>query len=238
MSESNHKHENPNLKYYLLDVTNLDQIKNVSQSLLSDHMLIDLFINNAGIFIRGDTILMPVIHKTMNVNFFGPKNIFEIFLKNQNFSKNCKINFVSSQMGNFTRIERNPEVYNFLLKYENQDFYEEHLLKIINQYLKEIEGKNSGKSWSRSVYALSKLFLSIYVSILSRKHKNFHFLSLCPGWCVTDMTKGSNAPKTAAQGGSDIVKGIMSYQNQKLSGKFVKSAELWDIKENIKIELI
>ena len=230
------KNSSTEFKFYILDVLESSHILNVSSTLKKEGHKIDLFIHNAGIFIRGDTLLLPVIKKTINVNFFGPKNVFENLSKSNVFAENCRLVFVSSGLGMFSRIKRNPEVHDRLLSYQENGFSEDIILQTIDEYFKEIEDKVLYKKWPRSVYAVSKLLLTIYVNVLSRKFKNYHFSSVCPGWCQTDLTKGTNAPKTAEEGAQDILKGMIQFDEPRYSGLFVSSGRLWNIKNSHEIK--
>ena len=235
ISETKSIQTSAKLKYYIMDVTKPDQIQQVSEALVKDGHKINLFVNNAGIFIRGDSKLLPVITETINVNFLGPKNIFETFMQNKNFAENCHVTLVSSGLGMVSRVARHAEVHSQLLGYESPDFSEEMLTGCVNRYLTEVKDRKLSALWPNSCYAVSKMFLSVYASVLSRKYQKMHFLSQCPGWCITDMTKGTNAPRSAAQGGHDIVKSISDYGDQKFTGRFILAGKQWDIKENKQI---
>lgn len=229
ISQNNLNKKCTQLEYFIMDVSNPQEIKDVSNLLKMRNSKIDLFINNAGIFIKNKPIGILEIKKTLDVNFWGPKKVFEDFLEDQIFAEDCKINFVSSQMGNFQKIAEHSEVLNQMLKYEDLSFTEKDLMQIINKYVEEIQNPVTSLKWSPCPYSMSKLFLTILISILSRKHSEFNFLSLCPGWCLTDMTMGSGAPKTADQGAGDMVKGILCYSEKEFSGKFVREGNLWNI---------
>lgn len=84
----------------------------------------------------------------------------------------------------------------------------EDLDKICEIYEKEIRDQKLCKDWPSSVYAISKLLLSVYTKVLSRQNviveKDIQVYAACPGWCQTDLTKGSGAKKTAEEGAGHI----------------------------------
>ena len=201
--------KNINLKYYILDVVNIDQINQLSLNLTKNKTKIDLFIYNSGIFILKNKFKISNVKKTIDINFTGPRLIFETLLKNNNLTTDAKISVVSSQMGQFYVIKHDPVLTKKLSLYQSSDFTENNVFEAVENYVNQMQDFELAKKNTQEVYSMSKLLVTIYFSTLSRKYPNMHFLALCPGWCITDMTKGMPAPRSSADGGKDIIQGII-----------------------------
>lgn len=191
----------------------LDVQKETSiESLVTTVPIIDILINNAGIMFNGRLVNDEIITSTLSTNFYGQKSITEKLISASKLSKKSKIIFVSSKLGMITKVEKNNKTAGAKLRaYQNTKdgqpqtaMTADDLKAIVDEYLTDIKDAAKKKLWPTSVYAMSKMFLTVYAFLLSRSEEirdiEAQVYSCCPGWCQTDLTKGSNAPKTANEG--------------------------------------
>lgn len=195
-----------NIHLFQLDLLDQKSIENFVEDIKKDFSNgIDILLNNAGVFFRGPTT-SQVVDLTMNTNYIKTKELTEIFLENNLIRKNGKIINISSGLGKLSKLKnRNPEVHNYLKDYKiNQEITIEKIDEIALNTIVEMKDSKLCQKWPGSVYALSKLYLSIWTFILSKQKfivdRGIQVYSCCPGWCQTDLTKGTNAPKTIQEG--------------------------------------
>jgi len=155
--------------------------------------------------LEGPRIDKEVIDGTMGVNYHGTRYLTEALLDNDLIAQNGKIIFVSSSMGKFGQLPtKNPEAYGILSKYKEGNLTVDGLEKIVKQFETDMVDESKRSHWLNTIYGSSKLYLSIYAYLLSRTpkvtQKHIQVYACCPGWCQTDMTKGSGAPLTYLQG--------------------------------------
>jgi NAD(P)-dependent dehydrogenase (short-subunit alcohol dehydrogenase family) len=66
-------------------------------------------------------------------------------------------------------------------------------------------------------YNLSKALVNAAVRVLAAERRDVEIVSVCPGWCSSDMG-GANAPRAPAQGGQSIVN--IALKKDILTGSF------------------
>lgn len=72
------------LKTYVVDMGNVESIKEFRENYKKDYSDVDIIINNAGIiqpFVKVEELDDKTINKVMNVNFFGPVNLIRFFME-------------------------------------------------------------------------------------------------------------------------------------------------------------
>ena len=92
------------LKTYVVDMGNVESIKKFREDYKKDYSDVDIIINNAGIiqpFVKVGELDDNVIHKTMNVNFFGPLNLIRFFMEDLTKDKKEQYIVNVSSMGGF-----------------------------------------------------------------------------------------------------------------------------------------
>lgn len=190
-----------------LDLMDEQSIANFISEVKQKFQKIDVLINNAGIMYPGNLMNAEVIKKTMQTNYHSTTKICSAFqIENDILAQNGKLINVSSGLGRINRIKNHLEVRTKLADYDNINFEEQK--HIVERYETEVRDNIQCKKWPNSVYALSKLFLSVWTKIISRQNfvqeKNIQVYACCPGWCKTDLTAGSKAPRSPEDGASVI----------------------------------
>ena len=191
-----------------LDINSEESRKSLVQRLLIDKITVDTLVNNAGIAYYNNTLNEKIISDTMNTNYHNTRFLTEDMLKHSIIRDKGRIIFVSSSLGTFSNLnleKKHPEFFEIISKYKNKDeFTMETLDGLVKRYEEEVRQASTYKLWGFSVYAVSKLFLTVYANVLGRRKdildKDIQVYALCPGWCQTDMTKGRPAPLTAEEG--------------------------------------
>lgn len=92
------------LKTFVVDISNEDSINKFKEQYVKECKNVDILINNAGIvqpFVTVDELTDDIIHRVMNVNFFGPLNLTRKFLKELTSRKEAYIVNLSSMGGFF-----------------------------------------------------------------------------------------------------------------------------------------
>ena len=92
------------LKTYVVDMGNVESIRKFREDYKKDYSDVDIIINNAGIiqpFVKVGELDDNVIHKTMNVNFFGPLNLIRFFMEDLTKDKKEQYIVNVSSMGGF-----------------------------------------------------------------------------------------------------------------------------------------
>lgn len=92
------------LKTYVVDMGNVESIRKFREDYKKDYSDVDIIINNAGIiqpFVKVGELDDNIIHKTMNVNFFGPLNLIRFFMEDLTKDKKEQYIVNVSSMGGF-----------------------------------------------------------------------------------------------------------------------------------------
>ena len=92
------------LKTYVVDMGNIESIKNFREKYKEDYSDVDIIINNAGIiqpFVNVEDLDDATIHKVMNVNFYGPVYLIKYFMEDLTKDKNEQYIVNVSSMGGF-----------------------------------------------------------------------------------------------------------------------------------------
>jgi len=91
--------------FAVADVTDSAQISMLVLDITQRYPVVDVLVNNAGIFLDGDRAMRPseidplVLQKTLDINLFGPVRVCNAFAPN--IAKGGRIINVSSTMGQF-----------------------------------------------------------------------------------------------------------------------------------------
>ena len=92
------------LKTYVVDMGNIESIKEFREKYKKDYSDVDIIINNAGIiqpFVKVEELDDKTINKVMNVNFFGPVNLIRFFMEDLTKDRSEQYIVNVSSMGGF-----------------------------------------------------------------------------------------------------------------------------------------
>lgn len=213
-----------------LDITSKESIDKLVNDLKSEPKL-NILVNNAGIFIH-DKFDIESFKIQMQTNYHGPVYLTEQIVKAGIIKKNAdsRIIMVSSGMGKFQDLStRNPDAYTKLKSALSMSF--PTLRESVTAYEADYASEVTRKLWPGPVYAMTKLFLSMWTNIYGTSTEpiadDIQVCAVCPGYCLTDMTKAfrQTPPFTATDGAEHIYSTMAKSPSDavKLRGMFINS---------------
>lgn len=195
-----------------IEVVTLEVTSEVSAQALVAHLQktgpLDIFINNAGIAPdKPGNLGEEVMKEVQSVNYHSPRRLIDLLLQHQLIKQNGKILNVSSILAKFNTFgNRDAFTKEALGNYSSGLTYQD-LDSFVARYEKEVAAPATTKDWTvveYTYYCHSKNFLSVYTYLLGQDERTvsrgIQVYSADPGWCATDMTKGSAAPLTYLDG--------------------------------------
>lgn len=148
-----------------LDINSEESRRVCIQKLKSGNVKLDILVNNAGVYFSGRMPTKQMTDVTMNTNFWNTIGFTEEILSSELLSQNGKVIMISSGLGKLSKVQkRNPAIHQELSNYKT-DLSMERLIQIAQTCQSELKDNTKSKNWPGSVYGLSKLFLSIWVSL-------------------------------------------------------------------------
>ena len=144
-------------------------------------------INNAG-------IMQGTLQEVVNVNYFGPKRVFDAFQSQLQRPGGRVVNIASAGGPRFNEnLDPNSDLYQHLIQPwtipgDNID----DRMAVLDKIARENQTDDK--------YRFSKALVNAYTVLLARQHPDLIINSITPGWIKTDMTAGSGASNTPAQG--------------------------------------
>jgi NAD(P)-dependent dehydrogenase (short-subunit alcohol dehydrogenase family) len=188
-----------NLFYSPLDVTNKSSREIFFDFIREKFQSIDILVNNAGVFIRNE-FNVDAFDKTFSINFFSTVDLTEEMVSTNLINQGGKVIFISSSYGKLKKIKKEELRKEFV----ESDLTTQKLIDLANRFRLSIEKYTVEKEgWCRNIYSISKLCLSVYAGLLSKRtevlNRNIHVFSCCPGWVKTDMG-GPTATRTIEEG--------------------------------------
>ncbi|KAF2730503.1 carbonyl reductase [Polyplosphaeria fusca] len=208
------------VEYHALDIADSGSIHSFAEHLKGAHGEgIDFVINNAGIALNGFDA--DVVKTTLACNYYGTMEACHTFLPV--LKPNGRIVNVASTTGKLDKYSEDIRA-RFLGSKTEED-----ITSIMMDFLKAVEaGKEKEAGFPSAAYATSKAGLigatRALASAEKSKGSNVMINSCCPGWVVTDMTKGKGN-KTPDQGAqTPVLLAIQDIQNQ--TGIFWRNEQL------------
>ena len=199
-------------KYFQLDITSQDSVEKLKGHLVQTYGGIDALVNNAGIMNNSRSTLLPIEQASLTIatNFTGTLRLTKALLPLTR--PHARIVNVSSMMGELKSLRGRA----LRDRFTNPNLTEEELVGLMDEFVEDVkEGRHKEKGWPQNSYGGSAVGMSAYmtskigVTALTKVYAreaarlgkdDVLVNACCPGWCQTDMTSGSNAPFTAAQG--------------------------------------
>jgi carbonyl reductase 1 len=194
----------PVLKLMHLDLNN----QNSMVSFVDNCPVLSTLINNSGIMFPGRHVNDNIILQTLSTNYYNTRKLTELLLKAGKISIGGRIIFISSKLGDPTRVSmKHLEMGKLLDKFTKEPpgtFLLQDLDTIADRYESEVKDTKLRLMWPNSVYAVSKILITLFAHVLAHQpdiqDNRILVFACCPGWCRTDLTNGSNAPLTAYEG--------------------------------------
>ncbi|CAG8623589.1 8351_t:CDS:2 [Paraglomus occultum] len=198
------------IRFGELDITDSTSVNNFKKTVQNVCGEVDILINNAalGTEFQGEPFSYEVVEKTLKTNYFGLKNMTELFfpiIKNPG----GRIINLSSGLGRLAALP-SKSLRN---QFSSQDLTQEQLDRLVNKFQNDVRaGVYAEEGWPTSgmnkapwtiAYNVSKLAVVAYTKLLARRLDkegimiNTHVVD--PGWVRSDMG-GENAPLSVDQG--------------------------------------
>ena len=185
------------IKFHQLDISSSPSIQSFAAFIKSEHPDgIDFVINNAGMAMDGFDL--NVVKTTLRCNYHGTLEMNRAFLPLLRPDGGRIVN-VASMSGYLNKYS--PAIRERFLNAKSVD----DVTALMNEFTAAVErGKEKEEGWPSAAYATSKageIGMTIQVAEVVKKEGKEDVLvnCCCPGWVVTDMTKGKGH-KTPDQG--------------------------------------
>ncbi len=189
------------IKFHQLDISQPPSIDAFAAFLRAAHPDgIDFVINNAGLAMDGFNL--NVVKTTLGCNYHGTLGATRAFLPLLRPEGGGRIVNVASMSGYLNKYS--PAIRERFLNAQSVD----DVTRLMDEFTSAVErGEGEGGGWPSAAYATSKageigMTLQIAREVEREGKKGVLVNVCCPGWVVTDMTKGKGY-KTPDQGGAD-----------------------------------
>ncbi|KRX09544.1 hypothetical protein PPERSA_12287 [Pseudocohnilembus persalinus] len=184
LQELHNQNPSATLQFQQLLIGNQESHENLVKKLQQQKMLIDVLVNNAGIFTWGKD--KSEKQRVLQTNYRGTTDFTKLIFPQ--LTDDAKIIFYSSQIG---RISKQNNATKEL--YSQDNLSESQIDQHVNEF---IEGK-----FENDINAFAKATLNTWVKNVGLKmlKPNQNMFLICPGWCKTDLG-GQKAPKSVEQG--------------------------------------
>lgn len=177
------------IKFHELDISSSESVQKFASFIEKEHPEgIDMLINNAGVAMDGFN--NNVVQTTLRCNYWGTQEMTQRFLP------------MMKQGGRIVNVSSIAGVLNKYSPALTQEFRNAtsvgQITSLMERFIKGVEaGTHTQDGWPSAAYAVSKAGLTGVTGILGReeekKGKGVLVNACCPGWVVTDMTKGRGA---------------------------------------------
>jgi carbonyl reductase 1/polyribonucleotide 5'-hydroxyl-kinase len=211
-----------------LDITDSKSIETFKQTIKSQSGHINVLINNAGFaYEKADTTpYAEQAEATVGVNYTGTVKFIRAV--EDLIPENGRVINVASRVGELSQVSGELQA-----AFSNAKTVEE-VDKLMQQFVDAAKaGTQEDQGFSKTIYGtygMSKLGLIAVTNVFARlwATKSVYSMSMCPGWCKSDMAGWEKPPKTAAEGAETVVWLALHDNPKSLTGKFF--AELEEVK--------
>lgn len=208
-----------------LDILEENSVEKFVKEAKDRRIQFDAFVNNAGVFMEG--LKREVLDTQFRVNYTFPVELTRALIKADIVKKGGRFVYTSSGIGNIELVRKIPDVFEIVKNYKNPEFTEKVIDDLAKRYQAEV--MDSSKGWGENLYAHSKLFLTLHANAFSKTYKDYFFISTCPGFVNTPMTKGMGATRTPDQGAESASFAATTADVAELNGNFFKNMKLKSI---------
>ena len=216
-----------NVRAIQLDTSSPDSIARATDEIKQKYGgQLDILINNAGFANAGKTI--EEARDLFATNYFGVK------LLNHHLSplirENGRIVNVASEVGAWTLHEMSKDLQD---KYKSSTLTGEQIDTLVNDFISAIQSNSLGKLGYNDkspmlTYGVSKAALIALTRAEARQWsgaKNVLVLSVCPGYCATDMNAGRQGARPPELGADSILHPVNAPANELVNGEFYQDGQ-------------
>jgi len=213
MKSEDSNHSFNNVHYIQIEVTDSASIKAAVETMKHRGGFIDYFIFNAAI--APTKTDYDNVFNTINVNLYGARNTINEFLPLiRPASAGGRLIVVSSVVGSWSLNAIEEPLHSELFKGAPSMSWEQ-IDSIVADYLAGIRQHDAGQplttkykwpdhSKTYGGYGVSKVFLNAYSRMLVTQRPDLHIVSVCPGYCATDLNNFSGV-RHASVGAKSIL---------------------------------
>ena len=214
------------LDFQVLDVTRIEQVRQVVEYVRKTYGKLDVLVNNAGAGWHSGNEPLNAIRPYLGVNFYGMKNVTDEFL--DLIPNDGHIINLSTVLSLPTHV-KDDRLNRFLC---DPQLSMQSLLEKVQEFesLGEDWKEKGWKLEGSGVYGISKAFVNAYSMILHRDltsaNRNIKVNAVHPGWVKTTMG-GSQAPLEPEQG-AEVPLSLL-FQHSNISGKYLSKETCIDL---------
>jgi len=186
-----------------IDLNNLETAKQAAAQLKEKYGKIYALVNNAAVLNGPGDDFGSQADGAIEVNYFGTSAVTHAFLPI--LEEGGRIVFMSSRLGDFAHLSAE-----LLAEFKKPELTEDELTGLARRFVSSAKaGTYKADGWPVTQetidgYRVTKIVTTTFARILAREHPNLVVVSVCPGWCKTDMGS-DNAPGTAESGADTAV---------------------------------
>ncbi|CAF1238538.1 unnamed protein product [Adineta steineri] len=187
---------------------------------------LDILINNAGIVAKDKTA--ETAREVFATNYYGIKIINEHL--SPLIKENGRIVNVASEVGAWTLHDMSNDLQN---KYKSSSLTTKQIDALVEEFVSGIESKRLDElgyntKFPYLIYGVSKVALIALTQIEAREWsgaKNVLILSVCPGYCATDLNNHGPGARSAELGADSILYAANAPANELENGEFYQDGK-------------
>ena len=216
-----------NVHLLQLDTSSPDSITHAINEIKQKHGgQLDILINNAGIGKQGDTA--EVAREIFATNYYGVNALNE--QASPLIRENGRIVNVASEVGAWTLHDMSSQLQS---RYKSPTLTKEQIDGLLQEYIAALESKTADQlgyntKFPMLSYGVSKAALIALTHVEARQWsgaKNVLVVSVCPGYCATDINNHGPGTRPAEMGADSILHPVNAPANTLTNGEFYQDGE-------------